>query len=344
MAFVPKQLSVGSAGPEVRQIQDDLNLLPSMWPPLTPSGVFDLATRNRTMEFQLQAHIFPDGIVDPATRGRLIDMIAKRSQTIGTRSEATPTPWHRGTTARVSLPVINPGLPPDPTWAMRGFIVEIAEAEAKAGGANRVAAAMAAARQGSLPAATLQQLASDGVVAAKLQGAKDAKNRNTRMGHEKLLNYFHSVGLNSSDDAIRHFGQVQGADNKMHDDFDNLFPLPHWCGIFALWVYKTAGMKVGDWKVGGGIGDVGPNKKTPDFLALPDKKQARKGDIGYFDKIVPPATQAFQHHFILKEVHKDGSLVTIEGNSDPKSNFNIKTDRTLDSLTAVYTARELKVV
>src|SRR4051812_14950291 len=107
--FISKQLSVGSVGPEVRQIQDELNFLPSMWPPLTPSGEFDLATRNRTIEFQRQVQLFPDGIVDATTRGRLIDMIAKRSQTVGKRSESTPTPWQRGATTLVAPPVIDPG-------------------------------------------------------------------------------------------------------------------------------------------------------------------------------------------------------------------------------------------
>lgn len=304
--FIPKELSLGSVGPEVKYIQDELNLLPSMWPRLTSSGIFDLPTRNRVIEFQRQAYLFPDGMVGGITRARLINMVSKQSEMNSKRSEATPTFWHRVDDARVAPTIVVPTTPADPNEAMRAKIVEIAEKEAK------TYAWKANGAPGS-------------VVAAKLSQGNDGK-LSLRMGWQRLLEYFHVAAPGVfSDQSVKYLTTV-----------GELAPMPHWCGIFALWAYKTAGVNVGTWQIGSGISSVKGFKQVP-------KHDARKGDVGYFNQIVPPATQAFQHHFILKEVHPDGSLVTIEGNSEEHSNFNIKPmtrgpARTLDTINGVFSA------
>jgi Putative peptidoglycan binding domain len=165
-------------------------------------------------------------------------------------------------------------------------------------------------------------------VSAKLSAGKDSSDpqrRQLRMGHAKLLKYFRtswpapgSPNRSAvSEDAIKYFARVGGA-----DQVGRLEPLPHWCGIFALWAIKAAGANVGTWRGGFGIGSV------PGFHQI---HAPLPGDVGYVD-------QPFQHHFIIRWLWPEGGNVqidTIEGNSPPSSNFSFKR-RNLKEVNAWY--------
>lgn len=56
-------LSLGSRGPEVVTLQDDLNALPTDPPTLSLDGVLGPRTKARVQEFQQQNGLEPDGIV-----------------------------------------------------------------------------------------------------------------------------------------------------------------------------------------------------------------------------------------------------------------------------------------
>lgn len=72
----------------------------------------------------------------------------------------------------------------------------------------------------------------------------------------------------------------------------------HWCGVFALWALKEAGLAQGvNWEVGWGF--IGP-------LKLPLTKDPKPGDIAY-------THDPYQHHAIV-ESRKHGVLITIDGN------------------------------
>jgi hypothetical protein len=101
--------------------------------------------------------------------------------------------------------------------------------------------------------------------------------------------------------------------------------MAHWCGIFALWAVKTAGMAVGTWMQGGGISNVSGFKQIV-------RQKAAAGDIGFIG-------QPFQHHFIIEQVFDENGIrtaSTIEGNSAPNSNFSFQ-KRPLTSIDAFYT-------
>ncbi len=151
-------------------------------------------------------------------------------------------------------------------------------------------------------------------VAAKLPGAQDLsdpRKRSFRMGHTRLLKYFRATGAASATpfmEAAVTYLEKQG----------QLAPMPHWCGIFALWAVKTAGMNVGGWNLGQGISSVRGFRQT--FAPAP-------GDVGY------ETLGEFQHHFIVEKAVPEGSafrLHTVEGNSPPNSNHKIASDRIHD--------------
>lgn len=151
-------------------------------------------------------------------------------------------------------------------------------------------------------------------VAAKLPGGKDAadpRKRTFRMGHPRLLKYFLVTGAAGATpymEAAVTYLEKQG----------QLAPMPHWCGIFALWAVKTAGMNVGGWNLGKGISSVKGFRQT--WTPGP-------GDVGY------ESLGEFQHHFVVEKVVPEGSVLrlhTVEGNSPPNSNHKIASDRIHD--------------
>ena len=62
-----RTLSFGSTGPEVKNLQDRLNALPSSLAALTIDGIFGARTQTRVKEFQRQRKLKADGIVGPLT-------------------------------------------------------------------------------------------------------------------------------------------------------------------------------------------------------------------------------------------------------------------------------------
>jgi hypothetical protein len=142
------------------------------------------------------------------------------------------------------------------------------------------------------------------LVHARYPGPVDPKNgRKFRQGYTHLLKYFRTAapsptqpGTTYYDDAkVTYlpvgFGQKDSSDS-----------IPMWCGIFALWAVKAAGLQVGNWVDGEGIGRVSFFDRTD----VP-----RKGDIAY--------KNAERHHAVVFQVRTDEMgktlVTTIDGNS-----------------------------
>lgn len=139
-----------------------------------------------------------------------------------------------------------------------------------------------------------------GSVHAKAAGGKDpVTGRTLRAGHDRLLEYFRLTSPDPKKPGSTYWGDDQVRILWKPGQLD---PMPHWCGIFALWVVKTTGLQVGTWKMGHGINAVSGFKQvfTP-----------RPGDI-----VV--RAQPFQHHAIVEKVETVGGqtwIHTIDGNS-----------------------------
>jgi len=155
-------------------------------------------------------------------------------------------------------------------------------------------------------------------VAAKLPGGKDptdSRKRTFRMGHTRLLKYFRVTGAATATPYMElavTYLEKQG----------QLAPMPHWCGIFALWAVRAAGMSVGGWNLGKGISSVKGFRQTG---------TPAPGDVGY------ESLGEFQHHFLIEKAVPEGKVLrlhTIEGNSPPNSNHKIASDRIHDPAAA----------
>jgi len=100
-----------------------------------------------------------------------------------------------------------------------------------------------------------------------------------------------------------------------------------WCGGFALWALKQAGLASNmDWTVGKGFIFKGMGN-----LPLPVTKHPQPGDIAYFNNL--------QHHAIVKEVNGP-QLITIDGNQGPGEQVKIRT-RNIGEVTAFYSIEPL---
>ena len=73
----------------------------------------------------------------------------------------------------------------------------------------------------------------------------------------------------------------------------------HWCGAFALWCLRRAGLAADvRWRIGYGFLEV---------ERLPKTREPKPGDVVYFD-------QPFQHHALFEAQTADGFLLTVDGN------------------------------
>ena len=70
-------LLFGSTGPLVKELQGNLNLLPTRQARLRQDGIFGQMTNGRVKEFQGDNNLSPDGIVGPLTFQAILDAIAK---------------------------------------------------------------------------------------------------------------------------------------------------------------------------------------------------------------------------------------------------------------------------
>jgi len=119
--------------------------------------------------------------------------------------------------------------------------------------------------------------------------APDATGRRPRQGAEHLLQYFHLAAPGQWPDDVVKYSDRRG--------------LPDWCGIFALWAIKSAGLPVGTWRRGLGISSVRHMKST---------QSPQPGDIGFKEYV---AGRKVQHMNLIASVTTGGLFTTIDGNN-----------------------------
>lgn len=91
-----------------------------------------------------------------------------------------------------------------------------------------------------------------------------------------------------------------------------------WCGIFALWALREAGLAHFDWDFGRGF-----------LYRLPVTETPQPGDIGYIE-------HPYQHHLIVERIDGD-RVFSIDGNS-PRVQ---RRERPLAAITAFYSIEPL---
>jgi peptidoglycan hydrolase-like protein with peptidoglycan-binding domain len=91
----------------------------------------------------------------------------------------------------------------------------------------------------------------------------------------------------------------------------NNLDIPSWCGLFALYVYKTVGLQMSPW----------PLRSRPNFkddalelATLPPGARPQMGDIGVVDPVSTDDRTAQNHHFIITGVN-GGIVSSVDGNA-----------------------------
>lgn len=84
-----------------------------------------------------------------------------------------------------------------------------------------------------------------------------------------------------------------------------------WCGAFALWCLRQAGVTTRLWRLGLGFLSVAP--------ALKQTLDPKTGDVAYFDR-------PFQHHAIVDRIEGD-TLYTVDGNQGAPQTVRAKARR-----------------
>jgi hypothetical protein len=151
-----------------------------------------------------------------------------------------------------------------------------------------------------------------GVEASKSDGLPpDSKGRRRRQGWERLQTYFTLAAPGQfSNDVVVYTG-----------------PISDWCGIFALWATKTAGLDVGTWKRGQGIASVDGFKR----VASP-----KQGDICYKEYVNGRKTQ---HMNLAASVDSSKKTVsTIDGNDSGGTITGPSKEKSWSEFDAFYSA------
>lgn len=141
--------------------------------------------------------------------------------------------------------------------------------------------------------------------------AKKDDETGRRVGWQQLKQYFSLAAPGFvSDDVIEY---------RRHGK------LPAWCGIFALWTLKTAGMQVGDWNEA-----VAARSGISSVTGIHTVSDPQPGDIAYID-------QPYQHHAIVWKM-EGNTVYTIDGNSGNFSEITAINKRSRSKISAFYSA------
>jgi hypothetical protein len=248
-------------------LQRALNVIPSKQAKLAEDSQFGPKTRGRVMEFQGQKHVAQDGVVGPVTWGQLEPFVKQ------------------------ILQMVDQTLPVNPDEeALRQRIVDVAKTSLATwgwgdsgpvvpDGSPRIAAARGfgpfvgdrCARQGGVALASIYAMAGAGG----------------------------SLCMTITSEMLNVYQQDPKKHPKRRDTI-NQKDIGSWCGIFATYCYRAAGLKVSWNEV--------KHQMTDYFEIIGPTQAARKGDIGVYDT-------SLNHHFLVIEDAAPGKHVySIDGN------------------------------
>jgi peptidoglycan hydrolase-like protein with peptidoglycan-binding domain len=261
-------LSFGSMGEAVLILQKALNFAPTQLARLTEDASFGPKTHGRVLEFQGQKHTVRDGVVGPITWGELEPFVAQ------------------------VLKMIDGNLPSADEGAKRQRIVDVAEASfanwgwgatgaVTPDGSPRIAAA-----RGVGPSIGGSRARQGGVMLAAIYAMAQAGGANC-------------LTISSAMEAIyQQNPQDAAGKEKRRSAINN--DIGSWCGIFATYCYRSAGLNV-TWN------DV-KHQLPKYFDSIGPNVAVQKGDIGVFDPQI-------NHHFVVVKDAAPGERVySIDGN------------------------------
>ncbi len=275
-------LYIGSSGAAVVQLQTLLNRGSSNFPKLRVDGSFGPLTRARVVEFQVSKGLAPDGIVGPITWAAL-----EGQSQAGPGAPVPPAPGAPPPGATPPGPASPPVVPPGEQSA-RDAIVALARREYQEFGWHTNT--------------------TFGVSNPRLAGMRcaDAASRK-RQGGSHLYDIFTVTGAPGASRCLTLSPQAEAmyARGVYTAQERNNTDIVSWCGIFALYCHKMAGLRMSPWPLKYSIGRP---KAGDELRILQPGEQILPGDIG----INEPATR--NHHFVVTEV--SGNVVSsMDGNA-----------------------------
>lgn len=273
-------LAFGACGPAVVVLQTALNKAMPSLPPLTPDGAFGPATRNRVIDFQRSRNLNPDGVVGPNT-------------------------WAALAGAAVGGPPAPPGFPPPPTPPGQPVAPPPPPPAPAAGsgfGAKIAAVALKEYQNfGWFGNTTL----SPGNPRIAGKRCSDATTRK-RQGGEHLREIFALAGGPAPDRCLTLTKQAEAMYGRSYSASErNNTDIVSWCGIFALYCAKQAGLRLSGWPLKYSIGKP---KAGDEWRPRAPGESPEPGDIG----IIHPMAE--NHHFVVTQV-SGNSVSSIDGNS-----------------------------
>ncbi len=266
-------LRFGSQGPAVTLLQQALNLAESAFAKLVEDSIFGSKTQARVFEFQRQNQLQQDGIVGDQTHATLEELYQLIEKLI------LPTPPEEN--------------------AAREAVVKFARLAAMVMGWPESAPPP--------PDPTSQRIASRKGLGTPINPQGDQ----LRQGGFALAAIYatarHPFAPQCFTIPAEHIKFFR--DNPNPPPLEKNQRIPDWCGIFCLYAYRTAGLKMSDWplRIRG---------KDPEFVPVVKAKDIKKGDLG----LISPFGGGRNHHFLVGDF--DGSQIrSIDGNAGPFSSI-----------------------
>ncbi len=256
-------LRLGSIGEPVRYLQQALNLAPSILPRLDTDAQFGSRTHNRVVEYQGQQKVSRDGVVGPITWGTLEPFLQQL------------------------LAIVDQQIKPAEESAIRQRIVDAARAAFEVWGWG--------------PKGKVLPDGSARIAAAQGFGPNLGGKR-ARQGGVALASIFSLAAAGGSKclTIAPHIESLYQTEGPNKTDILNIEDIPSWCGIFATYCYRVAGLPV-TWA------DVS-NQNAEYFDKLDSNAEVQPGDIGVYDKKT-------NHHFVVVQHCLPGKHVySIDGN------------------------------
>jgi hypothetical protein len=274
-------LTIGARGPAVVVLQTALNkAMPAARPALIPDGAFGPGTRNRVIEFQKLKKLTPDGVVGPKTWAAL------GSVAIG------------GAAAGAGFPPA----PPVPGQQTPPSAPAPAPLGATGAGAKIAAVALKEYQSYGWFGNTAFNPSNPRIAGKRCSDPSTRK----RQGGEHLREIFALAGgpapdrcLTLSAKAEAMYGRSYSASERNNTD------IVSWCGIFALYCAKQAGLRLSGWPLKYSIGKP---KASDEWRIRGASETPEPGDIG----IIHPSKE--NHHFVITQV-SGNSISSIDGNS-----------------------------
>lgn len=274
-------LTIGARGPAVVILQTALNkAMPAARPALVPDGAFGPGTRNRVIEFQKLKKLTPDGVVGPNTWAAL------GSAAIG--GSAGPAGF--------------PPPPPPPGQKAAPPVPAPPPAGGTGAGAKIVAVALKEYQSYGWFGNTAFSPSNPRIAGKRCSDPSTRK----RQGGEHLREIFALAGgpapdrcLTLSAKAEAMYGRSYSASERNNTD------IVSWCGIFALYCAKQAGLRLSGWPLKYSIGKP---KSNDEWRIRGASEMPELGDIG----IIHPSKE--NHHFVITQV-SGNSISSIDGNS-----------------------------